>query len=66
MSKPVSCLCSTSELKLIAVSDNPDTGFAQNVYECESCDTIAIKRVWNNQGVTYIEPSGKVTEIFND
>jgi hypothetical protein len=36
------------------VDDNPNRGYAFNLYHCEFCGTIARENVWENPGVVYI------------
>jgi hypothetical protein len=40
--------------------DAQQTDHAHNVHQCEGCGTVAHERVWNDSGVTFIYPDGKV------
>lgn len=46
--------------KLIAVADNPNKGYAFNVYIDEG-DNIYIESVWDNTGTIKITPTKEVT-----
>lgn len=52
-----------SDIKGLAVYDNPNTGFAHNIYQDEDGGTVYIERVWNNAGVTVVSSNGDVRTI---
>lgn len=55
-----------SNIKGLDVYDNPDTGFAHNIYLDEYDGTVYIKRVWSNVGVTVVSSNGDVKAISLD
>ena len=55
-----------SNIKGLDVYDNPDTGFAHNIYLDEHEGTVYIKRVWSNVGVTVVSSNGDVRGISLD
>lgn len=40
------------------VNDNPNEGFAYNVYECAPCGVVCKEDVWANAGVTWLMSDG--------
>lgn len=52
-----------SDIKGLDVYDDPDTGFAHNIYQDEDDGTVYIERVWNNSGVTVVSSNGDVKVI---
>lgn len=55
-----------SNIKGLDVYDNPDTGFAHNIFLNEHDGTVYIERVWNNTGVTVVSSNGDVMTISLD
>lgn len=54
------CKYCTEDMIGLTCGDNPKTGFAQNIYYCERCNTLLQNRVWNNKGNTWIKEDGSV------
>lgn len=52
-----------SNIKGLDVYDNPENGFAHNVYQDEDDGTVYIQRVWNNSGVTVVSSNGDIKLI---
>ena len=52
-----------SDIKGLDVYDDPNTGFAHNIYQDEDDGTVYIERVWNNSGVTVVSSNGNVKVI---
>jgi len=44
------------DIKLVAGYDDPNTGFAYNLHQCEYCGFIYLDNVWKNKGVAIINP----------
>lgn len=55
-----------SNIKGLDVYDNPDTGFAHNIYLDEQDGMVYIERVWSNAGVTVVSSNGDVKSISLD
>lgn len=55
-----------SNIKGLDVYDNPDTGFAHNIYLDEHDGTVYIERVWSNAGVTVVSSNGVIRAISLD
>ena len=58
------CKCEQS-MGLKHVWDTGSSGlhghsYAQNTYTCDNCGTVAIERVWENPGITWVAPDGTV------
>ena len=51
--------CKT-EMSLLSVGDDPKKGYAFNIYQCDSCDTLCKHDVWDNSGFTWILTNGEV------
>ena len=60
------CKYCDSDMVLIQVDDNPNTGFAHNIFYCEECQTTLHNRVWNNKGNTWIKNDGSVEDGSHD
>lgn len=56
------CTCSThsTKMKFIYCWDDPDEGFAFNVFACDECGKLVKNDVWNNSGNTTIRLNGNV------
>lgn len=54
--------CKEDALEFVTCWDNPDSGFAFNVYLCENCGTLLKEDVWKNAGRTIIHLNGDVTK----
>lgn len=55
-----------SDIKGLGVYDNPNTGFAHNIYQDEHDGTVYTERVWNNAGLTAVSSDGDVKVISLD
>lgn len=47
-------------LKFIWCGDNPNMGWATNLYACENCGAIEQQRIWKNKGSTIIDSQGEI------
>ena len=47
----MNCKCCNKEMKLIDVNDNPDRGYAYNIFHCIYCMIVCKEDVWENKGV---------------
>jgi len=54
------CTECNSQTTGIAVYDNPNNGYAYNVYQCDGCGTIIKENVWKDKGYTIITLDDKV------
>ena len=54
------CKYCKEEMDLIQVDDDPNKGFAHNIYYCECCATLLHNRVWDNKGNTWVKCNGEV------
>ena len=52
-----------SDIKGLDVYDDPENGFAHNIYQDEDDGTVYIERVWNNSGVTVVSSNGDIKVI---
>jgi len=64
------CKCGTGEaMQLVAVFDTASNGGsdgkdrAHNVYMCERCGMVAVDRVWDDAGVTWVKADGSVETV---
>lgn len=56
--------CKCGELLVIcAVYDDPDTGYAYNLFQCVYCGVIIKKDVWNNKGTLTIDLDNSINKI---
>jgi hypothetical protein len=55
----VICSGCSKEMKLEFIQDDDDR-YAQNIYGCDNCVIVAVERVWDSPGVTFIQPDGVV------
>lgn len=58
------CIKCQRETQLIAVNDNPNRGYAYNVYHCLDCMIICHSNVWENKGDMWVYPDHS-TEVRN-
>ena len=59
------CKCGNKDLGLGMVYDEPDTGYAYNLYICGNCGAIHKEDVWNNEGVLIINVDNTITDKRN-
>jgi len=52
--------CCNNKPKFIECFDNPNTGFAWNLYLCEECGSLFKEDVWENKGIIKITPDNKI------
>ncbi len=55
------CKCEI-EMTFISCYDNPNTGFAYNLYVCNHCGMIMKDNVWNDPCNYWWEENGKITK----
>lgn len=48
------CVNCEHQMEFIFCTDNPNKGYAYNLYACPSCDSITKKDVWKNKGFVFI------------
>ncbi len=51
---PVNLQCCSQDTKFVCCWDNPEKGYAYNLYQCELCGTLHKENVWNDKGITAI------------
>ena len=54
------CKFCTSDMNFIYCTDNPDKGYAYNVYACISCDTLLKEDVWDKAGKIWISTENNI------
>lgn len=47
-------------MDFIECGDNPNEGYAFNVYFCQICDILVKEDVWKNAGLTILYPDGRI------
>ena len=52
-----------NNIHMIEVFDDPETGFAHNVYLDQDVGTLYIERVWDCAGVTIVNSNGETQNI---
>jgi hypothetical protein len=55
------CKCG-DEMSGLGVWDDPDDGYAFNVYLCEYCGMIIKEDVWEDSGFTCIDMKNNITK----
>ncbi len=48
------CKLCKKDMKFIACSDNPNEGFAYNIYHCDECMVLCKENVWDNAGKFWV------------
>lgn len=54
--------CKELSLEFINCYDNPDNGYAFNLYLCLDCGTVVKDDVWKNAGKTIINKDGTIVK----
>ena len=61
-------ICKNTEcqnnLEFICCYDNPNTGFAFNIYFCYCCGTLYKEHVWKNKSLTICKPEDNLNEYI--
>lgn len=58
------CKNCEGKMEYIACGDDPDTGYAFNLYICaDGCDTIMKQSVWNDKSEIWIYPDNKIEKL---
>jgi len=52
--------CCNESLALVSVYDAPESGYAYNLFVCQSCGTIIKEDVWSNSGTLTVKTNGEV------
>lgn len=61
------CIKCKEDMKLEAVNDDPNRGFAYNVFQCIDCIIVVKKNVWKNKGCIWIFPDNNIlSEDYNN
>ena len=47
-------------MRLLFCDDNPDTGFAFNLHNCQTCMILCKENVWENAGRLWVMPDNSV------
>jgi hypothetical protein len=53
------CVDCKEEMAFIDCNDNPNNGYAYNIYHCIPCMIIYRENVWNNLGIAVIRKEDK-------
>lgn len=59
----MNCVECEKEMSLVTVNDDPNKGFAYNVFECSDCMIIAKENVWKNKGMVWVYPDNQTITI---
>lgn len=50
----------------VGVHDDPNSGFAYNLYQCDYCGCICKDNVWNNPGELWINAHNEIKFLERD
>lgn len=51
----MNCISCGKEMDLVLVNDNPNEGYAYNVYHCDDCMMLCRENVWSNSGEVWVK-----------
>lgn len=58
------CVNCEDQMEFIFCTDNPNKGYAYNLYACPSCEGIVKSDVWKNKGYVFISAdSSEIREV---
>lgn len=52
--------CDSDEMEIISGADDPEKGYAYNLYQCRMCDAICKQDVWKHKGEIWISNDGAI------
>lgn len=59
----MNCKDCDGQMEFIGCNDDPNEGYAYNIYHCANCMVILKNDVWNNAGNLWIDKDNKITII---
>lgn len=59
-------VCGRKDLNNVAVWDDPNRGYAYNLFSCFDCGSVIKQDVWENAGLTVIKLDTTVLKIAKE